>query len=242
MYSMKFGHLIREHVAGAKVYEYFVDIRAFGKGFEEFYNRVVAEGTEFIEGRPSGVVVEGDKLVVEHEADGEVRRQPVDMVVLSVALEPRGDVEAVGRLFHISRSADGFFLEKHPKLDPVATTTDGVFVVGCCQGPKDIPDTVAQAGAAAAEVLALISMGTVEIEAATAVVNERICSGCQICLLLCPFSAISFDVESAVCRVNEALCKGCGVCISGCLSDAISLNHFTNEQIVAEMEGMLISP
>jgi len=242
MYSLKFGHLIREHVAGAKVYEYYVDIRAFGKGFEEFYNRVVAEGTEFIAGRPSGVVAEGDKLVVEHEADGKVTRQPVDMVILSTALEPREDTEAVGRLLHISRGADGFFLEKHPKLDPVATTTGGVFVVGCCQGPKDIPDTVAQAAAAAAEVLALISRGTVEIDAATAVVDERICSGCRVCELLCPFTAISFDADKAVCRVNEALCKGCGACIGGCLSDAISLNHFTNEQIVAEMEGMLVSP
>ena len=128
----------------------------------------------------------------------------------------------------------------HPKLDPVATMTDGLFVAGCCQSPKDIPDTVAQASAAAAEVLALISKGRVEIEAATAVVDERICSGCQICKLVCPYSAISFDEEKEVCRVNEALCKGCGVCVGGCLSDAISLNHFTNEQILAQMEGMLV--
>ena len=118
--------------------------------------------------------------------------------------------------------------------------TDGVFVAGCCQSPKDIPDTVAQASAAAAEVLAMISRGRVEVEAATAVIDERICSGCQICSLVCPYSAISFDEEKGVCRVNEALCKGCGVCVGGCPSDAISLNHFTNEEIVAQMEGMLV--
>jgi heterodisulfide reductase subunit A len=118
--------------------------------------------------------------------------------------------------------------------------TDGIFIVGCCQSPKDIPDTIAQASAAAAEVLAMISKGKVEIEAATAVVDERICSGCQACKLVCPYNAIDFDEKKGVCRVNEALCKGCGACVPACLSDAMSLSHFTNEQIVAEMEGMLI--
>jgi heterodisulfide reductase subunit A len=163
------------------------------------------------------------------------------MVILCVAVKPQPDIDEVGRLFSISRSADGFFLEKHPKLDPIATTTDGVFIAGCCQGPKDIPDTVAQASAAAARVLALISKGEVEIEAATAVVNERICSGCQLCLAICPYNAISFDDDKLVCRVNEALCKGCGACASACFGDAISLSHYTNEQILAQMEGMLVS-
>ena len=247
MYSMKFAHLIKEHTE-AKVYEFYIDIRSFGKGFEEFYNRVLNEGTIFIRGRPAEITniaekpEEEGKLIVQFEDTliGLQRRLPVDMVILSVALEAQPDAEAVARLFNISRSADGFFLEKHPKLDPVATTTDGVFVAGCAQGPKDIPDTVAQASAAAAEVLAMISRGKVEIEAATAVIDERICSGCQACKLVCPYTAISFDEREEVCRVNEALCKGCGSCVGGCPSDAISLNHFTNEQILAEMEGMLI--
>jgi len=118
--------------------------------------------------------------------------------------------------------------------------TDGIFVAGCCQGPKDIPDTVAQASAAAAEVLAMISKGKVEVEAATAIIDERICTGCQVCKLVCPYSAIDFDEEKKVCRVNEALCKGCGACVGGCPSDAINLKHYTNEQIVAEMEGALV--
>jgi heterodisulfide reductase subunit A len=155
-------------------------------------------------------------------------------------LEPQPDAEAVARLFNISQSADGFLLEKHPKLDPVATTTDGIFIAGCCQGPKDIPDAVAQASAAAARVLAMISKGEVEIEAAIATINEDLCSGCKICSLICPYTAISFDEEKEVCGVNEALCKGCGACVSSCLSHAIGLRHFTNEQILAQIGGMLI--
>ncbi len=248
MYSMKFAHLLREHLPGVQVYEFYIDMRSFGKGYEEFYNRVLNEGTIFIRGRPAEVTniaetpEEEGKLIVQFEDTlvGKQRRQPVDMVVLGCALEARPDAEAVARLFNINRSADGFFLEKHPKLDPVATMSDAIFVAGCCQGPKDIPDTVAQALATAAEALAMISRGTVEIEAATAVVDEKICSGCRVCELICPYSASSFDEEKKVCRINEVLCKGCGACVSGCLSNAISLRHFTNEQILAQMEGMLV--
>jgi len=249
MYSMKFAHLIKEHTE-AEVYEFYIDIRSFGKGYEEFYNRILSEGTIFIRGRPAEITdvaetpEENGKLIIQFEDTlaGLQRRLRMDMVVLSCALEPQRDADAVARLFNISRSADGFFLERHPKLDPVATMSDGIFVAGCCQGPKDIPDTVAQAGAAAAEVLALIDRGKVEVEAATAVIDERICSGCQFCKMVCPASAISFDEEKVVCRVNEAVCKGCGACVGVCPSDAVSLNHFTNEQIVAQMEGMLAEP
>ena len=246
MYSLKYAHLIKEKT-DAEVYQMYIDMRCFGKGYEEFYERLSEEGVNFIRGKVAEITEnttnEGEgRLVVSCEDTllGSMIKAPVDMVILSVALEARPDADVVARLFNISQGADGFFLEKHPKLDPVATTTDGVFVVGCCQGPKDIPDTVAQASAAAARVLAMISKGSVEIEAATAVIDEGICSGCQICKLVCPYSAISFEEEKQVCQVNEALCKGCGACVGGCPSDAISLNHFTNEQILAEMEGMLV--
>lgn len=246
MYSMKLAHLIKEHT-DAEVYELYIDIRSFGKGYEEFYNRLLSEGTIFIRSRPAEVTdvaetpEEEGKLVVQFEDTlaGLQRRLPVDMVILSCALEPHKDTGDTGRLFNISRSADGFFLERHPKLDPVATMTDGIFVAGCCQGPKDIPDTVAQASGAAAEVLALISKGRVEVEAATAIIDEIICSGCQFCKMVCPVSAIAFDEEKIVCRVNEALCKGCGSCVGVCPSNAISLSHFTNQQIVAQLEGLL---
>jgi heterodisulfide reductase subunit A len=162
------------------------------------------------------------------------------MVILSTGLEPRADVEEVAKIFSLGRSADGFFLEKHPKLDPVATMSAGIYVVGCCQSPKDIPQSVAQASAAAARVLAMISKGRVETEAAIAAIDEEVCSGCQICEHLCPYSAISFDEEKGVCQVNEALCRGCGVCVAACPSSAITGKHFTTEQIMAEIEGILI--
>jgi heterodisulfide reductase subunit A len=247
MYSLKFSHLIREHIRGAKVYEFYADIRSFGKGYEEFYNRVIDEGTVFVKARPTVVTnvpekpEEEGKLIVQYTLkNGSQHRQPVDMVIISTALEPQRDVEAVGRQFGVSRSADGFFLERHPKMDPVATMSDGIFVVGCCQGPKDIPDTIAQASAAAARVMAMISKGQVEVEATTAVINEERCAGCRTCEGLCPFKAISFDTEKSVSQVNEALCKGCGVCVAACPSNAITGKHFTTEQIMAEIAGILL--
>ncbi len=248
MYSMKLAHMVKEHLPDSEVYEFYTDIRSFGKGYEEFYNRVLDEKVNFIRGLPAEVTdvaetpEEEGKLVVQFEDTliGRQRRLPLDMVVLSCAIEPRPDAVAVARLANISRSADGFFLERHPKLDPVATAVDGTFIAGCCQGPKDIPDTVAQALAAAAEALALISRGKIEIETTTAVVDERICSGCQVCSQICPYLAVSYDEESGVCRVNEALCKGCGTCVAGCFANAISLSHYTNEQLMAQLEGILL--
>ncbi len=248
MYSLKFSHLVHEKIPGANVYQMYIDLRCFGKGYEEFYNRLQEEGVDFIRGRAGEITdiaespEEEGKLVVLVE-DTLVRRKrriPVDMVVLSTALESRADAGEVARLFSISRSKDGFFLEKHPKLDPVATTTDGVFVAGCCQGPKDIPDTVAQASAAAARVLSMISKGSVEVESATAVVDENLCAGCKICISLCSYNAISFDEAKKVSVINEALCKGCGTCGAACPSGSITSRHFTTEQILAQIEGVLV--
>ncbi len=247
MYSLKFAHLLREKVPEATVYQLYIDMRCAGSGYEEFYERLQEEGVNFVRGKAGEITniarspEEEGKLVVicEDTLVRRKRRLPVDMVVLSSALEPRADAEKVARLFSLSRKADGFFLEKHPKLDPVATTTDGVFVTGCCQGPKDIPDTVAQASAAAARVLAMISKGSVEIESATAVVDEEHCAGCKICIDLCPYKAISFNEEKKVSSINEALCKGCGTCVAACPSGAITGKHFTTEQIMSEIEGVL---
>jgi len=247
MYSLKLAHLVHERT-GAKVYNFYIDIRSYGKGYEEFYNRLLREGVEFIRGRVAEVSdwavtpMERGKLVirVEDTLAGLVRRIPVDLVVLSTGLEMRSDADAVRRLFNISSGSDGFFLERHPKLAPVSTFTDGIFVAGCNQGPKDIPDTVAQAGAAAAEAMALIDRGTVELEAYTAHIEAELCSGCQVCVPLCPFTAITYSREKRVSELNEALCKGCGTCVAACPSGAAEQHHFTNEQIVAEIEGLLV--
>jgi heterodisulfide reductase subunit A len=247
MYAMKFAHLIKEKT-DAEVYQLYIDLRCFGKGYEEFYNRLLREDIRFIRGKAGEITDfplyehEKGKLIVRCEDTlvGAIRRIPVDMVVLCGALEPAPDVEDVGRMFSISRSQDGFFLERHPKLAPVSTATDGVFIAGCCQGPKDIPDTVAQASGAAANALSLIMRGEVEIEAAISSIDEEICSGCRVCNDLCPYSAIEFDEEKGVSVITEALCKGCGTCVSACPSGAITARHFTDKQIMEEIEGVLV--
>jgi heterodisulfide reductase subunit A len=245
MYSLKLAHLIKEHT-GAEIFNFYIDMRTPGKGFEEFYQRLLNEHVHFIRGRVAEVTdwaydpSEEGKLVIRAEDTlaGFVRRIPVDMVVLATGLEARADATEVRRLFNIT-CADGFFLERHPKLAPVSTFTDGVFLAGCCQGPKDIPDTVAQAGAAAAEAMALIDAGYVEMEPNTAHVNEEVCAGCKTCITMCPYHAVSFIRETQTSRVNEALCKGCGTCVAACPSGAIKQNLFQDEEIFEEIEGIL---
>jgi heterodisulfide reductase subunit A len=246
MYALKFAHLVKER-SEAEIYNFYIDMRAFGKGYEEFYSRVLHEGANVIRGKVAEVVQAGWSkqeegallLRCEDTLIGRFREIPVDMVILCNAIEPRRDAEQVGRLFGLSRSPDGFFLERHPKLDPVATMTDGIFVAGCAQGPKDIPDVVAQAAAAAARMLATISKGEVEIDPVRAEVMEEYCSGCRVCSGLCPYSAISYVAEKKVSQVNSALCKGCGTCVAACPSGAMTGYGFTDRQINAELEGVL---
>jgi len=246
MYALKYSHLIKEKTE-ADVYQLYIDMRCYGKGFEEFYQRLSDEGVNFVRGKVAQVTdqaasdEEKGKLVVVSEDTllGRMVRIPVDMVILCPAMIPRADAGEMARRLILSRGADGFFLEKHPKLEPVATVTDGVFVVGCAQGPKDIPDTVAQASAGAAEALSLIDREMVEIEAATAVVDEELCSGCKVCLALCPYNAITFDEEKKVAEISDILCKGCGGCVAACPAAAITGRHFTDKQIFAEIEGLL---
>jgi heterodisulfide reductase subunit A len=244
MYSLKLAHLIKEKT-DAEVYNFYIDIRAPGKAFEEFYNRVAEEGVHFIRGKVAEVYPEsgGNGRVVLKAEDtlmgGVMRKIPVDMLVLAVGLEAHADAEEVRRMFNITCSGEGWFMERHPKLAPVNTFTDGIFLAGACQGPKDIPDTVAQAGAAAAEALALIDTGYVELEPNTAYVNEEECSGCKTCVPLCPYGAISFREDTKKAEINEVLCKGCGVCVAACPSGSIGQNLFEDDEIFQEIEGLL---
>jgi heterodisulfide reductase subunit A len=247
MYSLKFAHLLKEKT-DAEVYDFYIDMRCFGKGYEEFYHRLLQEGTKFIRGRVSEITEvpltpeeEGRLIIrVEDTLLGALRRIPVDMVILATGLEPSVDHNKVAKTFNISCTQDTFFLERHPKLAPASTFSDGIFLAGCCQSPKDIPDTVGQAGAATAEALALADKGTFELEPITAVIDEDLCSGCQMCVNLCPFTAITYDKEKGISEVNDALCKGCGTCVSACPSGASYQKHFRDEQIFAEIEGMLV--
>ncbi len=245
MHALKYSHLFKEKTKG-DVYQIYIDMRCFGKAYEEFYERVQGEGVTFIRGKAAKVnksdsADDGEKLIVSCEDTllGSMVNLPVDMVVLCVALEPRKDTDQLAKLLHLGRSRDGFFLERHPKLDPVSTMSEGIFLAGCCQGPKDIPDSVTQASAAAARALAMIAKGKIDVGAVTASVNENICSGCKVCNALCPYGAIFFDESSKVSRINQVLCKGCNVCGSTCPSGAITTQNFSVSQIMAEIEGVL---
>jgi heterodisulfide reductase subunit A2 len=246
MYSLKMAHLVKEHTH-AKVYEYYIDMRAFGKGYEEFYKRLMEEDVIFIRGKaaevrpalpvngkPGGLVVRAEDTLL-----GQVRETKVDMVILSTGLEAQSDSADIARVFGISCSKGGFFLERHPKLAPVNTASDGVFIAGACQGPKDIPDSVAQGAAAAAGALSLISRGEVEIEPIVSVIDEATCSGCQVCVQLCPYSAITPDLVNRVARIEAAQCKGCGVCVAACPTGAAQQQGFTDRQIEAEIDAVL---
>jgi heterodisulfide reductase subunit A len=243
MYALKFGHVVRD-TTEAEVYQVYRDMRAFGKGYEEFFNQVEHEGVVFVRRGEQIQVIQGDgELLVTAEDvySGEPVVLTVDMVVLGTGMEPQKDAGDVARLFGIGCGDVGFFTERHPKLAPVETAADGIFVAGACQGPKDIPDSVAQGGAAAAAALDMIDLGRFDLEPITSFIDEEVCSGCRTCIGLCPYSAIEFVKQngSGVSRVNETLCKGCGTCVSACPSGAATQHGFVDRQIVAEIEGAL---
>ncbi|MCS7261089.1 MAG: CoB--CoM heterodisulfide reductase iron-sulfur subunit A family protein, partial [Anaerolineae bacterium] len=209
MYSLKFSHLLHERLPDAQVYEFYIDIRATAKRYEEFYHRVLEEGTHFIRGRVAEVTDaarlpgEEGKLIVQYEDTliGKQRRLPVDMVILSVGMEARRDAREVAQIFGLGCEYNGFFIERHPKLDPVNTMTEGIQIAGACQGPMAIPEAVAQGAAAAARVLSLISQGTVMMEPVRAHIDAEKCSGCRICNNLCPYNAIVFHEDLKVSEV-----------------------------------------
>jgi len=246
MYALKFAHLAVEKTK-AEVYQLYIDMRAFGKGYEEFYHRLLEEGVQVIRGKGSEIVPapksrasEGGLLVrCEDTLIGKFREIQVDMVVLCTALEAREDSAELSRKLNISKGADGWFIEAHPKLAPVSTTTDGIYLAGACQSPKDIPDAVAQGIAAAGQVMKIFAKGELLMDAAYASILDEFCSGCKICNGMCPYSAITYSDETKISHVNAALCKACGTCVAACPSGAIVARHFTDEQIYAQIEGIL---
>jgi heterodisulfide reductase subunit A len=248
MYALKYSHLIKEKVGhDTKVYDFYIDMRCFGEGYEEFYRRCQEEGTIFVRGkvaeitdRPESAEEEGKLIcLAEDTLLGERIRVPVDMVVLCVAMQAQQDAPSVGRIFGVNLGADGFFLEEHPKLGPLNTATDGVFLAGACQSPKDIPDTVSQASGAAAKALALATRGRVQVPSAISWIDPDVCAGCRTCIGLCPYSAIEFDERRSVSVVNEAVCKGCGSCSGFCPSGAAQVKHFQKRQVFAEFDGIM---
>ncbi len=241
MYTAKQAHLVKEKLPDADVTVFYTDVRAFGKGFEEFYDRVLKEGVTYRRGSVSEIYKRKNRLVVRGEDTllGEPLEVETDLVVLAVGLVPRAETDGIATLLKLSRSSDKFLMEAHPKLRPVDTAIDGVFVAGCCQGPKDITDAVAQAKGAASSAIAPMSKGTVLVEALSSVIDEDLCSGCRICVGVCPYAALSYDEAKGVSTANEALCKGCGTCAAACPSGAISMSHFTSEQLLAQVLALI---
>ena len=238
MVSAKQARLVRDYLPEAEVNVFYMDVRAFGKGFEESYDDVRKSGVIYRRGNPSEILRRGERVVV--RAEDTLLGQPIeveaDLVVLAVGMTPSRGTDVVAGLFKLARSSDGFFMEAHPKLRPVETSMAGIFLAGACQGPKDIPEAVAQARAAAAAAMIPLMRGTVPVEAAISSVDEELCAGCGQCASLCTFGALSLHPTRGVMTVNGVLCQGCGACATACPSGAINLKHFTFDEVMAQLE------
>jgi len=241
MYAMKEATQIKEKYPDTEVYIFYMDIRAFGKDFEEFYKRLMKRGVHFIRGIPAEVKETKDKnlkLVVENTLLGRVSEYEVEMLVLSTGCMPQEDAQEMQRKTNISRTADGFFMEAHPKLRPVDTPTDGIFLAGCAQSPKDIPNSVAQAKASAASAAIPMIKGVVEPDSIIASVDPEKCTSCGLCAKYCPYHAITHEKGKPV-EIIEAACKGCGTCAAICPVGAMEQQGFTDAQLMAQIEAAL---
>ena len=251
MYTAKHAMLLREKYPDTEAYVFYIDVRTPGKSFDEFYRRAVEEyGVHYIKGMVGKVAEEDGHLLVQGSdliADKQVIIK-ADMVVLAAAIEPDPTARSLGTMFTASMDTNDFFTEAHPKLRPVESPTAGIFLSGLCQGPKDIPDTVAQAGAAASKVIGLLSKDKLMGNPCVAGCNEPLCNGCSSCELVCPYGAITYEDKMVidhgvretrrVACVNEAVCQGCGACTVTCPSGAMDLKGFTNLQIMAEVDAI----
>jgi heterodisulfide reductase subunit A len=241
MNTIKDVLLIKEHWPDVKIYVFYIDIRAFGKGFEDLYRRAKEEGVIFIRGLPAEIIEDKKSknlwLVGENTLEKKIYTVNSGMVVLSIGLRPRDDSQKVQQLLRLSKTTDGFFMEAHPKLRPVDTPTGGVFLAGCAEGPKDIKDSVTQASAAAARAGILMAKGSVTVEAITPIILSENCMGCGLCSRVCPYNAITVDKDKKLATVVEAACAGCGTCGAECSFNAIEMRHFTDEQIFTQIDA-----
>jgi len=244
MNTIKDSLLINEHYPGTEIYVFYMDIRAYGKGFEDLYRRSKEAGVHYIRGLPGDVVEEPTtknlKLRVENTTTSRVEEHELDMVVLSVGLQPSDELKHLTSIVNISQTADGFVMEAHPKLRPVDAPTPGIFFAGSVEAPKDIKDSVTQAGAAVARSSILLNSGTIRGDAIKAVVNLEQCNSCGVCARVCPYGAIEVDVKAkSGAHVIEAACAGCGACAAECRFEAITIRHFEDEQILAQISAAL---
>lgn len=242
MYLGKHARLYKHKVPDGQAYLFYMDIRSFGKGYEEFIQQSMEDANLlYIRGRVARIMQEKDKLVVwgVDTLSGRKVEIKADMVVLGTAVVPSYGAKELAKILRTSTDEHGFFSEAHIKLKPVESMTGGIYLAGCAQAPKDIPDTVAQAGAAAAKVLSLFGQEMMVQEPLIACVEEDLCSGCGLCVAACPFDARQLDVETKISIVNEALCQGCGVCVSVCPNKASQLRNAKPKTYMAMVEKYL---
>jgi len=247
MYAIKNAQIIMEHEPETEIAIYYNDIRAFGKGFEELYHRIREEyQVEFIRGRPAKLSENPETKSITIRAEetllNKITERDFDLVVLSVGLQPSEGSKKIAKILSLTTSPDGFLAEAHPKLRPVDTAMDGIYIAGCAQGPKDIPDSVAQAKAAASSAAAPMFARKVTVEPLTAMINEDLCAGCGLCIELCPYGApelVQGSKGGSKAHVIEALCHGCGTCAASCPQKAIITRQFTDDQIYSELQAAL---
>ncbi|MCK4527289.1 FAD-dependent oxidoreductase [candidate division WOR-3 bacterium] len=241
MYATKLASLLKHSKPERDIYVFYTDLRAFGKGFEEYYKRAQNMGVKFIRGRVAEVMEDSGSNKVILKAEDTLTRQIIeaefDTVVLSVGMGLSKSTDKIAEMLRLAKSEDGFLKEAHPKFKPVDTNREGIFLAGTVQGPKDIPDTVAQASAAASRAVRLMNQREYPIEPIVAFVHEEQCDGCELCIDSCPLNAISISAEVA--EVNEALCRGCGSCVASCPRDALDLHMYTNKQLLEEIKNAL---
>ncbi|MFC1484629.1 hydrogenase iron-sulfur subunit, partial [Candidatus Neomarinimicrobiota bacterium] len=245
MNTIKDSLLLKDHYPDTEIKVFYIDIRAFGKGFEDLFQRSKQAGVQYIRGLP-GEIYEDPKtrnltLTAENTSSGVIEDHEFDLVVLSTGVIPRRDSEAIRQLLSLSRTEDGFFMESHPKLKPVDAPTGGVYFAGCVESPKDVKDSVTQASAAAARTEILLNAGQISVEAITSELYDGKCTGCGICVKVCPFNAITGgDAKTKTpVEIIEAACKGCGTCAAECNFDAILMKHFEDAQITAMIDSIL---
>jgi len=251
MYTAKHALLLKEKYPDTQAYIFYIDVRATGKGYEEFIERAQQEfKAEYVRGRVSRIYPMDDHLVVAG-VDSLLGKQveiDADLVVLATPILCRPDSRELARMLNINTDTHGFFTEAHPKLRPAETLTAGIFLAGACLFPKDIPDSVASGGAAAAKVAAMFARETLESEPVVSEVDEKSCVGCLNCVRVCPFKAIEEKTlenprtgeKRIVASVNESICEGCGTCAAACPSGCISLKGFTDDQILAELDVLSV--
>ncbi len=244
MNTVKNTIMLKEHYPDMEIKVFYIDIRAFGKGFEDLFRRSKGMGVRYIRGLPGDIRQEPETrdliLTVENTATNALDTHRAEMVVLATGVEPPADMKAIQEMLALQTTSDGFYLEAHPKLQPVDSATRGIFFAGCAEGPKDIKDSVTQASAAAARAMRLMNPGVLTVEAITAEVDPEKCNFCGLCAKVCPYNAIQVDTRAKLpAKVTEAACAGCGTCAAECPTMAITMNHFTDAQIEAQIDALL---